>query len=605
MKKIFSVLFVCAVFVSCEDITKYVDKPVPELISGKPISNAEELAKIGVDAEYPADGQYYLNDDIDLQSGPWTPLGSADSPFTGYLDGNNKKITGLKLNAGDDGTNVYTGLFGYISYAKIEDLSVQIVNSASDPLELKFAGDQYLGTLAAYSFNSSVENISVDAVEGGGIYSIKSGSGAHYAGGVFGCINYGIVKNINSNLAVKAETSTTGEQDAGGITAYLNYGEIINCKSQGNIESNSTSTGLVSAGGIAGKTYGTSWASPRCVIESCVSSNETISAESGGTGAKYAGGIGGYVQLTDIMNCAFTQDNPAVIIANSTGTAAGNVYSGGIAGYVNGTINNEFSKNYVKAPVTIKAESAGTGTVYAGGIGGCTTNNGLLTDESYISVNDNSMPNVVVLRTNDSTVSTNISTYAGGIVGYGTLQNCYSNAYIQITTSFSSNNTSAYTAAGGLAGYIFNGLVEIGYSSGKVEIINTNSSGVVYAGGIAGLVSNSTTTYLDHCFADNGAIVVTSSNSGADAVTANRIAAKKLGANGALGHNYASPGLVVQKIINGSESDIPQENDIDGLCGSSTSGAQNADESFFADTLGWDFTEIWQWDSSLGLPVLR
>jgi len=144
------------------------------------------------------------------------------------------------------------------------------------------------------------------------------------------------------------------------------------------------------------------------------------------------------------------------------------------------------------------------------------------------------------------------------------------------------------------------------YSGGKVEIINTHSAGNVCAGGIAGLLSDSASASIEHCFAANSAITVTSSNTSDGAVTVNRIAAKKLGTiNGTLERNYASPALVIKKIINGSESDIPQTNNINDVCGSSNLGASGADESFFSGTLGWDFTNIWAWDSALGLPVLR
>ena len=39
-----------------------------------PISNAEELARIGTDAGYPMDGDYELTADIQLE-GNWTPFG--------------------------------------------------------------------------------------------------------------------------------------------------------------------------------------------------------------------------------------------------------------------------------------------------------------------------------------------------------------------------------------------------------------------------------------------------------------------------------------------------------------------------------------------------
>jgi hypothetical protein len=77
--------------------------------------------------------------------------------------------------------------------------------------------------------------------------------------------------------------------------------------------------------------------------------------------------------------------------------------------------------------------------------------------------------------------STSASTYAGGLVGYltGTVENCYSNATINVSTV----NT---TYAGGLIGHVdAAATVKDSYASGNVSV--TTTSGFAYAGGFVGM----------------------------------------------------------------------------------------------------------------------
>lgn len=94
------------------------------------IATAEQLALLAKDVNGGStthSGEYFiLTADIDLSNHVWTPLGyesysfgggSAQS-FSGYFDGNNKKITGLYVDerAGDEwGKNRNAGLFGRIA----------------------------------------------------------------------------------------------------------------------------------------------------------------------------------------------------------------------------------------------------------------------------------------------------------------------------------------------------------------------------------------------------------------------------------------------------------------------------------------------------------
>ena len=77
---------------------------------------------------------FQLNNDIDLtdylsagnpgyNAGEgWEPIGNADTPFTGSLNGDGHKITGLWINRTGD----YIGLFGFIDGAVIRNVGVII-----------------------------------------------------------------------------------------------------------------------------------------------------------------------------------------------------------------------------------------------------------------------------------------------------------------------------------------------------------------------------------------------------------------------------------------------------------------------------------------------
>lgn len=73
----------------------------------------------------PYQGIYFkLSADIALQ-GPWTPIGSQVSPFSGFFDGDGKKAGGLAVDMTEAG-DVDAGLFGAIgASSRIGNLAVE------------------------------------------------------------------------------------------------------------------------------------------------------------------------------------------------------------------------------------------------------------------------------------------------------------------------------------------------------------------------------------------------------------------------------------------------------------------------------------------------
>jgi hypothetical protein len=131
------------------------------------ISTREELAAIrdhiaSASMNY-GKNAYVLLNDIAL-SGTWTPIGGKNDDITGtdwqyafqgYFFGENHRITGLTL---PNAASPYTGLFGVIHQALIQDLTVETV-AARIMAEQRM--DHYVGLVAGGSSESDLSNIMV------------------------------------------------------------------------------------------------------------------------------------------------------------------------------------------------------------------------------------------------------------------------------------------------------------------------------------------------------------------------------------------------------------------------------------------------------------
>ena len=116
------------------------------------IDDADGLLEIGEDDGPPLSGRYILTGDIALTD-EWTPIGSAEEPFTGVFDGGGHKISGLRIESTEDGV----GFFGFLGDgAEIRNLSLEAV--------LVMGGDG-VGALAGISGAAKFENCFVAAGE--------------------------------------------------------------------------------------------------------------------------------------------------------------------------------------------------------------------------------------------------------------------------------------------------------------------------------------------------------------------------------------------------------------------------------------------------------
>lgn len=252
-----------------------------------PITNAQELSNIRNNLS----GNYRLMNDIDLESIEWQPIGAANLPFSGTLDGREFTISNLTITQ----TQEYVGLFannsGTIKNLKIDNVQINVTGSISSFI--------CAGSLVALS-SGIIENIT--SIEG--TLNAKSRSGnLGYIGGLVGWIIGGTLQNIQNNLEVSSDYSTF----IGGLVGYSTSNLILtNLINRGHIL---TSSEFV--GGIIGKSNNT-----LTIIES--------GNEGDITGVNNVGGVLGS-----------GRSNFSVSIHNSynAGTISGSSYIGGFVGF--------------------------------------------------------------------------------------------------------------------------------------------------------------------------------------------------------------------------------------------------------------------------------
>lgn len=199
---------------------------------------------------------FILTANIDLSGHVWTPIGyetyasgggSAQS-FSGYFDGNNKKITGLYVDerAGDEwGKNRNAGLFGCIAAVSSEPV---IQNLIVDGTVYAGDGDPNSG----YNYGAGILVGSIATLYGTDYTVIKnctvSGTvnSTKNAGGLVGDANYTHFENCTANVKVE------GYSVSGGFVGNAFESQLTDCTARGDISSRGWSTG-----GFAGILFST------------------------------------------------------------------------------------------------------------------------------------------------------------------------------------------------------------------------------------------------------------------------------------------------------------------------------------------------------------
>ena len=219
---------------------------------------------------------FRLTRDIDLGGNEWTPIGSAEHPFKGTFNGNNKTIANLFVEGGSAKNQ---GLFGKTAgSARFENVIIEnaIVSgrlnvgalvgepegaTASNITlcgHVEVNGMSYVGGVAGKHVTADWTNITVDVDETSYVkaHSIENGTAYRsYVGGVVGFMqaHAHTLSNVTSNINVMGSTC-----DVGGIVGIAHYNNVfVNCKCTGNVEIYAAEEAdeAQEIGGIAGVWY--------------------------------------------------------------------------------------------------------------------------------------------------------------------------------------------------------------------------------------------------------------------------------------------------------------------------------------------------------------
>lgn len=418
------------------------------------------------------------------------PIGNSSTKFSGTFDGKNHTISNLKTSG------QYSGLFGYVNGARIQNLTVNVTNNAG----ATSAG----GLVGAVNGTTTIRNCTVNGTISG---THQVGGFVGFAQGVYqdntlvlpcnltieGCIN-------NATVTTTSQASDNNRTSAGGFVGYVNAGATVTIKSytdENGQTKKSTNNGKISTtssadnkgvGGFVGYSYG------KITLTDCVNEkNATI------TGKERVGGLVGYIGKADsdsqkemvISGC----ENKATVTSNSTNDVYG---IGGIVGYNSGhkvAITNCINSG----AITGTHETAGiigysdhsdiSGCTNSGAVSGFATVGGIIGKMGGGSIV--SCKNTATVKASKARdIDGDNGAYLGGIAGWiaGNVNNCYNSGTVTTETSWGNSNI-----VGGIVGFLVNGkTVSYCYNSGTIV-------GSSQIGGIIGYLPGALTT-VTYCY---------------------------------------------------------------------------------------------------------
>ena len=421
------------------------------------------------------------------------PIGNSSTKFSGTFDGKNHTISNLKTSG------QYSGLFGYVNGATIQNLTVNVTNNAG----ATSAG----GLVGAVNGTTTIRNCTVNGTISG---THQVGGFVGFAQGVYqdntlvlpcnltieGCIN-------NATVTTTSQSSDNNRTSAGGFVGYVNAGATVTIKSytdENGQTKKSTNNGKISTtssadnkgvGGFVGYSYG------KITLTDCVNEkNATI------TGKERVGGLVGYIGKADsdsqkemvISGC----ENKAAVTSNSTNDVYG---IGGIVGYNSG--HKVAMTNCINSgAITGTHETAGiigysdhseiSNCTNSGAVSGFATVGGIVGKMGGGSiVSCKNTATVKASKARDIDGDGNLDgAYLGGIAGWiaGNVNNCYNSGTVTTETSWGNSNI-----VGGIVGYLVNGkTVSYCYNSGTIV-------GSSQIGGIIGYLQGALTT-VTYCY---------------------------------------------------------------------------------------------------------
>jgi hypothetical protein len=553
------------------------------------------------------------------------------------------------------------GLFGYVQGAYLHDLTLELANTADEPVAYTGTGgaspEMYIGGLVGSAQGSRIEDIKLQAKPGAGLY--VSSIGAVNAGGAVGKAAGTVLFNSTSTIPLNIEeaTGTITSLYAGGIAGNLDTGEVSSSTMRGNITIESAGLTTKSVGGIVGN-----------IVKNGTLKNNTADfgtlkvhtnlETTGAAGAIYAGGITG--NGGTIQGCVAKF---VTLEIAPEGLAVSSIRAGGLGGATAGIENSRAQFTDIK--IAADTDTSHLQNVMVGGLAGQITTGSI--QNSYLEGRGSIQ--VTALNRTYTTAF-----FVGGLAGQGDVSRSRIPAGIAIAVESGGGTISAGGLTGnGVAAYSFIGTPD---SHATVSVKKTNTTNgaqnFAYVGGISGqaTVTAAKLYQYNYAFCDVSLETVGAGGTGT-ATTASQSAGGLVGylagTAGSCTQNYAAGSVLITNNYGGNENTVrfnaggiagstnsnvnltisqcaalngsveikgtntTASNNVKGIAypgaGNSATftnnittldigiadGANTADglkvastnESTFTQTLQWDFDDTWEWNNGIGLPVLK
>lgn len=352
------------------------------------IATAEQLAKLSKDV---SEGNKYqrmffeITENIDLSSHRWIPIGinkwessgaTTSNWFEGFIDGNNKTISGLIVDERTDKNAA--GFFGDIRNVSGGTVGAKnlIISNASIYADEEGLKELRAGILAGYASANPGQQIVFENITVSGNIEIESTYGSNNVGGMIG---YG--DGIKATNCKAENISISGASNSGGFIGNSGDSVFENCEAAGTV------SGTWALGGFVGYATAADYSeATQSVYKHCAADVEI-------TGSDWRlGGFAGYAEFGEFDNCVAFGDiistvdgwepniggfigqskNADVNSSHAAGeaiSASSDYKAGGFIGnYVGGTFADCSFDSETNSGLT----AAGIGTISSGVEGGST-----------------------------------------------------------------------------------------------------------------------------------------------------------------------------------------------------------------------------------------
>lgn len=302
------------------------------------IATAEQLAKLSKDV---SEGNKYqgsffeLTENIDLSSHRWIPIGinkwessgaTTSNWFEGFIDGNNKTISGLIVDERTDKNAA--GFLGDIRNVSGTTVGVKnlIISDASIYADEDGLMELRTGILAGYVSSNPGQQILFENITVSGDIEIESTDGCNSVGGMIGYADG--IKAIDC----KAENiSISGASNSGGFIGNSSDSVFENCEASGTV------SGMWALGGFVGYTTASDFSdATQSVYKHCAADVDV-------TGSDWRlGGFAGYAEFGKFDNC--------VAFGNIISTVDG--WEPNIGGFIGQSDNADVDSSHAAGKVT-------------------------------------------------------------------------------------------------------------------------------------------------------------------------------------------------------------------------------------------------------------